>query len=121
VEIRRFEKDNRGQVETLMDAFGDEIAAMDPYGRCTREPGYGAEFVRQMLEDASEPDGIVLVAEENGHIVGFASGRIETRQECDRLAVIDFETGLSWSHTCLHGGVVEGWGARCSRDSMSTS
>jgi GNAT superfamily N-acetyltransferase len=77
-----------------MDAFGDEIAAMDPYGRCTREPGYGAEFVRQMLEDASERDGIVLVAEESGHIVGFPSGRIETRQERDRLAVIDLRNGV---------------------------
>jgi ribosomal protein S18 acetylase RimI-like enzyme len=94
VGIRRFEKDDRGQVEALMDAFGDEIAAMDPLGRCTREPGYGAEFVRQMLEDASGPDGIVLVAEEKGHIVGFASGRIETRLERDRLAVIDFRNGV---------------------------
>jgi hypothetical protein len=83
--------------------------------------GYGAEFVRQMLEDASERDGIVLVAEENGHIVGFPSGRIETRQERDRLAVIDLRNGVSWNFTCLHGGVVEGWGARCSRVWMSTS
>jgi ribosomal protein S18 acetylase RimI-like enzyme len=94
VEIRRFEENDRGQVEALMDDFGDEIAAMDPYGRCTREPGYGAEFVRQMLEDASGPDGVVLVAKEKGHIVGFASGRIETRQDRDRLAVIDFRNGV---------------------------
>ncbi|MGH2703485.1 MAG: hypothetical protein ACRDJ2_17175, partial [Actinomycetota bacterium] len=67
-------------------AFGDEIATMDPHGGCKREPGYGTEFVRQMLEDASEPDGIVLVAEENG--------RIETRQERDRLAVIEFRNGV---------------------------
>jgi hypothetical protein len=104
-----------------MDAFGGEIAAMDPYGRCTREPGYGAEFVRQMLEDASEPDGIVLVAEENGHIVASPAGELRQGRNAIVWRSSTSETGLSWSYTCLHGGVVEGWGARCSRVWMSTS
>ena len=77
-----------------MDDLGDEIAAMDPFGRCIREPGYGAEFVRQMLEDASGPDGLVLVAEDQRRVVGFASGRVETRRERERLAVIDFRNGV---------------------------
>src|SRR5919201_1020018 len=78
----------------MMDDFGDEIAGMDPQGRCIREPGYGTEFARQMLDDASGPGGIVLVAEDNGRIVGFASGRVETRAERERLAVIDFRNGI---------------------------
>jgi GNAT superfamily N-acetyltransferase len=94
VEIRPFEERNRERVEALMDDFGDEIAAMDPRGRCLREPGYGAEFVRQMRDDASGPDGIVLVAEDDGAVVGFASGRVETRSERERLAVIDFRNGI---------------------------
>src|SRR5919201_6573733 len=77
----------------MMDDFGDEIAGMDPQGRCIREPGYGTEFARQMLDDASGSGGIVLVAEDNGRIVGFASGRIDTRAERERLAVIDFRNG----------------------------
>jgi GNAT superfamily N-acetyltransferase len=93
VDIRWFEEADRGQVEALMDHFGDEIAAMDPYGRCIREQGYGAEFVRQMLEAASGPDGVVLVAEDKGRIVGFASGQVETRKERERLAVIEYRNG----------------------------
>jgi ribosomal protein S18 acetylase RimI-like enzyme len=94
VNIRLFEERDRSPVEALMDDFGDEIVAMDPYGRVLREPGYGVEFVRQMLEDASGPDGIVLVAEDEGSIVGFASGRLETRQDRERLAVVDFRNGV---------------------------
>jgi GNAT superfamily N-acetyltransferase/predicted O-methyltransferase YrrM len=78
----------------MMDGFGDEIAAMDPTGRCIREPGYGAEFVAQMLEQASGPDGIVLVAVEASVPIGFASGRVETRSERERLAVIEFRNGI---------------------------
>jgi GNAT superfamily N-acetyltransferase len=47
-----------------------------------------------MLEDASGPDGIVLVAEDEGRTVGFASGRVETRQDRERLTVIDFRNGV---------------------------
>ena len=77
-----------------MDDFGDEIAAMDPHGRCIREPGYGIELVGQMLDDAADADGIVLVAEVGEGIIGFASGHVETRQPRERLAVIDFRNGV---------------------------
>jgi hypothetical protein len=121
VEIRRFEKGDRGQVEALMDAFGDEIAAMDPHGRCTREPGYGAEFVRQMLEDASGRRHRVSCGGERPH------RGLRQRANRDKAGTRSSgrsstsETGLSWNFTGLHGGAVEGWGARCSRDSTSTS
>jgi GNAT superfamily N-acetyltransferase/predicted O-methyltransferase YrrM len=94
VEIRPFEERDRARVEALMDDFGDEIAAMDPRGRCLREPGYGTEFVHQMLEQASGPDGVVLVAQDDGAVIGFASGRVETRSEHQRLAVVDFRNGI---------------------------
>jgi ribosomal protein S18 acetylase RimI-like enzyme len=94
MEVRTFKDADRVQIERMMDDFGDEIAAMDPEGRCVREPGYGAEFTRQMLADASGPDGVVLVAEEEHRVVGFASGRVETRDERERLAVIDFRNGI---------------------------
>jgi ribosomal protein S18 acetylase RimI-like enzyme len=47
-----------------------------------------------MLHDASSSDGAILVAEEEGRIVGFASGLVETRQDRERLAVIDFRNGV---------------------------
>lgn len=94
MEVRPFRDADRTPVERMMDDFGDEIAAMDPHGRCIRAPGFGGEFTRQMLEEASGPDGVVLVAEEGGHIIGFASGRIEIRDERERLAVIDFRNGI---------------------------
>jgi hypothetical protein len=94
MEVRLFEDADRAHIERMMDGFGDEIAAMDPHGRCLREPGYGAEFTRQMLEDAFGPDGIVLVAEDQDRIVGLASGRVDTRDERERLGVIDYRNTI---------------------------
>jgi pimeloyl-ACP methyl ester carboxylesterase len=41
-----------------------------------------------MLDDASGPDGVVLVAGNDARIIGFASGRVEKRREDERLVVM---------------------------------
>jgi ribosomal protein S18 acetylase RimI-like enzyme len=94
MKVRVLKLEDRPAVEALMDDFGDEIAGMDPQNRVRREPGYGAELTRQMVEDAERSTGLVLVAEDEGQVVGFASGVIRTRDERDRLAVVDFRNGV---------------------------
>jgi hypothetical protein len=53
--IRPFEERDRPFVVALMDDFGDEIAAMDPFGRALREPSYGVESVRRCLKTPPVP------------------------------------------------------------------
>jgi GNAT superfamily N-acetyltransferase len=91
--IRRFEQRDRRSVERLMGAFGDELAAMDPYGRVIRAPGMGAHAVLRMLRRCREHDGIVLVATDQGHVVGFASGEVYRREPDERFEVVDYVSG----------------------------
>lgn len=77
----------------MMDAFGDELAAMDAYRRVIRAEGMGERAVARMLEDASTHEGLVLVAEVNDKIVGFAAGAVRTRDPTDELEVIEFRNG----------------------------
>jgi ribosomal protein S18 acetylase RimI-like enzyme len=92
-DIRRFEERDRATCEWLMDAFEDELVAMDPHHRVIRGPGYGTRFVQRMLDDAAENDGQVLIAEDDDGIVGFAAGSISTRDRTEALSVIDYRTG----------------------------
>jgi GNAT superfamily N-acetyltransferase len=76
-----------------MDAFQDELVAMDPHRRVIRGPGYGKHFVQRMLDDASENEGQVLIAEDDGRIVGFAAGAVRTRDQTEASSVIDYRNG----------------------------
>ncbi len=76
-----------------MDAFGDELARMDPSGRVIRRDGFGAYFVGEMLREPDHREGVVLVAEEGGRIVGFAAGGVRLPDEGDALSVVPFRNG----------------------------
>jgi ribosomal protein S18 acetylase RimI-like enzyme len=91
--IRPFEERDRPSLERLMDAFGDELAAMDPSGRVIRAPGMGPHAVRRMLRRCRDHDGTVLVATERGHVVGFASGEVYRRERDERFEVINYVNG----------------------------
>lgn len=73
--IREYDEGDRDAVAKLMDSFGDEIAAMDPYRRVIRAPGMGVRAVAMMQESASRHSGLVIVAEEDGRIVGVCLRR----------------------------------------------
>jgi ribosomal protein S18 acetylase RimI-like enzyme len=91
--IRRFADDDRPELERLMNAFGDEIAAMDPLRRLIRADEFGRFYVDKMLADAVEQKGLVLVAEDQGSIVGFAAGALYDRREKDAYQVVPFHDG----------------------------
>ena len=91
--IRPYEERDRPNVERLMDWFGDELAAMDPYRRVLRGEGFGAYYVDRMLTEAREHDGLVLVAEEDGSVVGFAGGAVRDRPDEEALEVLRYHDG----------------------------
>ena len=76
-----------------MDAFGDELATMDPTGRVLHRDGFGTFFVGQMLHERDHREGAVLVAEVGGRIVGFAAGGVRLPDEGDVLSVVPFRNG----------------------------
>jgi GNAT superfamily N-acetyltransferase len=93
VRIREFQERDRSALVAMMDDFGDELAAMDPHRRVIRADGMGDRAVARMLDDSSANEGVVLVAEAESGIVGFAAGAVRTRDPDEELEVIDFRNG----------------------------
>jgi GNAT superfamily N-acetyltransferase len=92
-DIRRFVEEDRPALERLMDAFGDELTAMDPYGRVIRAPGMGPHAVARMVEGAAAHEGLVLVAQGGGAVIGFVAGEVHRRPDEERFEVVDYLTG----------------------------
>ncbi len=76
-----------------MDDFGAELAAMDPRGRLIRARGMGGHALKRMLRRAADNEGVVLVAEDEGDVIGFASGEVYRRIRDERFEVIDYVNG----------------------------
>ena len=91
--IRPFEERDRAVCEALMDDFGAELAAMDPHGRLIRAPGMGRHAVKRMLRRAADNEGVVLIAEDDADVTGFASGEVYRRIRDERFEVIDYVNG----------------------------
>ncbi|MGZ4150177.1 MAG: N-acetyltransferase family protein [Actinomycetota bacterium] len=92
--IRVFDERDRPALERLMDAFGDELATMDPHGRLRRAEGMGAHGVARMVDGARGHDGLVVVAEDDGEVVGFAVGEVRRRDPDERFEIVDFVNGV---------------------------
>lgn len=92
-EIRAFQRTNRAEVEALMDAFGDELATMDPRRRIVRRDGFGAFFVKEMEREAAENQGVVFVAVHDERVIGFAGGGIRLPDAGDELSVLPYRNG----------------------------
>jgi ribosomal protein S18 acetylase RimI-like enzyme len=91
--IRHIDDHDRPEIERLTNAFGEEIAAMDPLRRLIRADGFGRFYVDKMLADAADAKGLVLIAEEQGQIVGIAAGAARSRREKDAYQVVPFHDG----------------------------
>jgi predicted acetyltransferase len=82
--IRRYREADRAVLEGFMDAFQDELAAMDDLGRLWRGPGFGARAAEACLRGVREGRGLLLLAVLDGQPVGFAAGIIEDLTDVDR-------------------------------------
>jgi GNAT superfamily N-acetyltransferase len=76
-----------------MNDFGAELAAMDPHGRVIRADGMGRHALKRMLRGAADNEGIVLVADDDDDVIGFASGEVYRRTRDERFEVIDYVNG----------------------------
>lgn len=83
--IRLYRANDRGVLESFMDAFQDELAVMDDLGRLWRAPRYGQAAAEECLREAREQRGQILIAELDGQPVGFAAGIIGDVAPFDRL------------------------------------
>ena len=85
VRIRRYRETDRAALEGLMDAFQDELVAMDDLGRLRRGPGYGGAAAAACRREVREGGGLLLLAALDGAPVGFAAGIVEDLTPFDRL------------------------------------
>lgn len=75
----------------MWDTLGDEIAGMDPLHRLIRADGLG-QFYLAKTDDASRGE-IVLVAEEDGRVLGFGVGALRDRRDKDAYTIAPFHDG----------------------------
>jgi predicted acetyltransferase len=85
VRLRRYREADRAALAGLMDAFQDELAAMDDLGRLWRGPGFGERAAAACLREVGEGRGLLVLAVSDGPPAGFAAGVVEDLTVLDRL------------------------------------
>jgi ribosomal protein S18 acetylase RimI-like enzyme len=60
----------------LLNDFMDYLVSIDTFGRMTRQKGYGQKYFKAMMVNIKKNKGILLLAEQEKKIVGFAVGTI---------------------------------------------
>lgn len=73
--IKEYKEEDKRAVIEFLEKQLDELYALDPFKR-ERKSGYGEYSINNLLEQ-NKDKGRILVAEENGEIVGYASGWIK--------------------------------------------
>ncbi len=87
--VREYRENDRAALVAHMDAFGEELAAMDPVRRLIRIDGYGEALVAAMLQEASR----VFVAEAAGRVVAFGAANLHERSGRELVEVPAGVTG----------------------------
>jgi ribosomal protein S18 acetylase RimI-like enzyme len=85
IRVRRYHAADRAVLEGFMDAFQDELVAMDDLGRLRRGPGYGGLAAEDCRREVRVGRGLLLLAELGGRPAGFAAGVVEDLTDLDRL------------------------------------
>lgn len=73
--------------------FQGYLAEIDDLKRVQCNPGYGEAYTDDLLKKIKEQCGHIYVAEEEGEMVGFIAGVIETQTELDKLSHIPLKHG----------------------------
>jgi ribosomal protein S18 acetylase RimI-like enzyme len=91
--IRRYVGSDNGIIAGMFDDFLDYLAGIDILGRLRRTEGYGKHQLDTVLGDVDRKEGVFLVAEENGEIVGFVVALMIRQTAAERLEVIPVVPG----------------------------
>lgn len=85
-------KDNEKLIAALY-RFQGYLAELDPLKRVQCQSGFGEVYVDDLLKKISKNNGKILIVEEDGGVIGFASGYIEEISEQERLGYIPVISG----------------------------
>jgi GNAT superfamily N-acetyltransferase len=85
--IRRYEASDAGVLERMFDEFQSYLATLDPTNVLVRSlpSNYGRAYHEETLSEVEAQDGLFLLAEEQGQIVGFAVGLLERMGEIQAM------------------------------------
>lgn len=81
--IRDYQPEDKKSLIEFLEKQSDELIFLDPFNR-KRKDGYGEFSLKNLLEQNKET-GKILVAEEAGEVVGYASGWIKHIEEFEEL------------------------------------
>jgi ribosomal protein S18 acetylase RimI-like enzyme len=93
LEIREYQSSDQPRVIELMEDFQDYLVDIDNMKRMRRMPGYGVSYVRRLLRKINNNDGVIYLAEHEGHITGLIAVMVEQQSTGDLLECVPSKGG----------------------------
>jgi len=83
ISIREYQDTDRPVVELLMKAFNDYFERIDPWQVLKYKATSAMFYTDRMIADSKAHDGVIFVAEVDGHVVGFIQGSMHEQTEIE--------------------------------------
>lgn len=93
--IREFANNDIEQIKDLLVELQQYVIEIDKYNLNIISDAYRDKYFEYMIDDLKTQQGKIYIAEENGAIVGFIAGYVQTYDERDKL-----------DYTCPNKGIV---------------
>jgi ribosomal protein S18 acetylase RimI-like enzyme len=93
VELRKYQSSDRAGIIKLMEDFQDYLVDIDNMKQMRRMPGYGVGYVGKLLRKINSNEGVIYLAEHEGHIVGLIAVMVERQLTSDLLEWVPSKGG----------------------------
>ncbi len=93
MEIREYKKENFKDLVKCMEELQDYFVKIDPLKRGIRKPGYGKNYVLNLLKDVNKNKGIIYLAFDKTKLVGCIVGNIKNSTKEQELTCIKTKNG----------------------------
>ena len=93
--IREFANNDLEQIKDLLVELQQYVIEIDKYNLNIISDAYRDKYFEYMIDDLKTQQGKIYIAEENGAIIGFIAGYVQTYDERDKL-----------DYTCPNKGIV---------------
>ena len=93
--IREFKNNDIEQIKDLLVELQQYVIEIDKYNLNIISGAYRDKYFEYMIDDLKTQQGKIYIAEENGAIIGFIAGYVQTYDERDKL-----------DYTCPNKGIV---------------